>query len=67
VLPGLSACQADFTGVCVAFYAFCFYFSAEVPECPVIATDLRSTLKMSVNIMITNKIMPIIIARRIIY
>ena len=33
----------------------------------VVATDLRSTLKMSGNTMITNKVMPKIITSRIIY
>jgi hypothetical protein len=33
----------------------------------VVATDFRSALKMSGNTMITNKIVPIIIANRIIY
>jgi hypothetical protein len=32
-----------------------------------VATDLRRTLKMSGNTMITNKIMPVIIASKIIY
>jgi hypothetical protein len=48
--------------------AFVLFFSrSSRMSCFIVATDLRSTLKMSGNTMITNKIMPIIIASRIIY
>jgi hypothetical protein len=68
VLSGLSACQAGYTELCIAFSPFHFNFQPKFQNVPlVIATDLRSTLKMSGNTMITNNIMPIIIVSRIIY
>jgi hypothetical protein len=67
-LQTFSACQADPTGGRgISPFLFLFFSRSSRMSHLVVATDLRSTLKMSGNTTITSKTMPKIITSRIIY